>query len=97
MQAFGEGFLFNEIFVHSQVLPFAMNIGKFQIDQFDSFVVDLAKDVLRCLGHGRQVDEEQNLKVRAPWTLRVSADTKNGGSFQVTVSVKTSKSIGNRL
>ena len=53
-QAFGEGFLFNEVLVHSQVLPFAMDIGKFQIDQFDSFVVDLAKDVLRCLGHERR-------------------------------------------
>jgi hypothetical protein len=35
------------------VLPFAVEIGKFQVNELDAIVLDLTKDVLRCFGHGK--------------------------------------------
>jgi hypothetical protein len=45
-----EGILAHHPGAHRQVLPFALGIGKAQIDPFDLFFLDPFDDVL-CLGH----------------------------------------------
>ena len=50
-KALSEGLLFQQIGADRQVLPFAVQIGELEVDQFNAFVLDLTKDVLRGLGH----------------------------------------------
>ena len=49
--AVGEGAFIDQIVADREVLPFAVQVDEFQIDQFDSLVLDLTENVVRCLGH----------------------------------------------
>ena len=50
-QALGEGLFLEQVGADREVLPFAVEIGEFEIDQLDAFILDLPQDVLRGFGH----------------------------------------------
>ena len=50
-QALRKGFFLQQIGADRQVLPLAVQIGEFEVDQFDAFVLDLAQDVLGGFRH----------------------------------------------
>ena len=50
-QALSERFLLEQIGADSEMLPFAMEIGELQVNQFNAFLLDLPEDVLRGFGH----------------------------------------------
>ncbi len=58
-QSFCEGLLFHQIAVNGQVLPLSVDIGEFQINEFDAFILDLTKDVPGCLGHGQLLESKR--------------------------------------
>ena len=50
-KALRKGLFLQQIGADRQVLPLAVQIGEFEVDQFDAFVLDLAQDVLGGFRH----------------------------------------------
>ena len=46
-----QGLFLQQIGADREVLPLAVQIGEFEVDQFDAFVLDLAQDVLGGFRH----------------------------------------------
>ena len=46
----------DQVIADREVLPFAVEVNKFQVDEFNALVLDLTQDVLDCFGHDDQVN-----------------------------------------
>ena len=50
-KSLSEGFFLQQIGADGEVLPLAVQVSEFEVDQFDAFVLDLAQDVLGGFRH----------------------------------------------
>jgi hypothetical protein len=70
------------------MLPFAVQVDEFEVDQFDAFAADLTKDVLSGLGHGGRAGwEKEGRPAQGPARLD---GTQRPGDHYVAVGTKTS-------